>query len=175
MSCSCLCPIHWSHVWSREWRCGWSSADRRCCNYIWVINNFIVYWDVTYIRGLTVELPVDYHHVMCHFHAVRYLHGEYIKEEIWLWGKQTPGFVCFTLCGPMMYIFVRCWGLNKMAALLQMTIFKYLFLKENSYIMIPISLLFVREGPIHNKSALIQVMACCLVGNKPLPEPLMSC
>ena len=122
MSCSCLCPIHWSQVWSREWRCGWSSADRRCSNYIWVINNFIVYWDVTYIRGLTVELPVDYHHVMCHFHAVRYLHGEYIKEEIWLWGKQTPGFVCFTLCGPMMYIFVRCWGLNKTAALLQMTI-----------------------------------------------------
>ena len=27
---------------SREWRCGWSSADRRCSNYIWVINNLIV-------------------------------------------------------------------------------------------------------------------------------------
>ena len=39
---------------SQEWRCSWSSADRRCCNYIWVINNFIVYWGATYIRGSTV-------------------------------------------------------------------------------------------------------------------------
>ena len=36
-SCSCLCPIYWSQVLSREWRCSWSSADRRCSNYIWVI------------------------------------------------------------------------------------------------------------------------------------------
>ena len=26
-SCSCLCPIQWSQVLSREWRCSWSSAD----------------------------------------------------------------------------------------------------------------------------------------------------
>ena len=38
-----FCPIHWSHVLSREWRCGWSSADRRCSNYIWVINNLTYY------------------------------------------------------------------------------------------------------------------------------------
>ena len=25
----------------REWRCSWSSADRRCSNYLWVITNFI--------------------------------------------------------------------------------------------------------------------------------------
>ena len=40
-SCSCLCPVHWRQVLSREWRCSWNSADRRCSNYIWVINNFI--------------------------------------------------------------------------------------------------------------------------------------
>ena len=57
--CSCLCPIDWSQVLSQEWR--WScsiayqsSADRRCSNSIWVINNFIAYWGATYIRGLTV-------------------------------------------------------------------------------------------------------------------------
>ena len=38
--CSCLCTIHWSQVLSRKWRCSWSSANRRCSNYIWVINNF---------------------------------------------------------------------------------------------------------------------------------------
>ena len=39
---------------SREWRCSWSSADRRCSNYIWVIDNFIAYYGTTYIRDLTV-------------------------------------------------------------------------------------------------------------------------
>ena len=40
-TCNCLCPIYWSQVLSREWRCSWSSADRRCSNYIWVINKFM--------------------------------------------------------------------------------------------------------------------------------------
>ena len=53
-SCSCLCPFHLSQVLSREWRCSWSSADRWCSNYIWVINNFIAYYGATYIRGLMV-------------------------------------------------------------------------------------------------------------------------
>ena len=53
-SCSWLRSIHWSQVLSWEWRCSWSSADRRCSNYIWVINNFIAYYGSTYIRGFTV-------------------------------------------------------------------------------------------------------------------------
>ena len=53
-SCSCCGPIHWIHVLSREWRCSWSSADRRCSNYIWVINNFIAYSGAPYIRDFTV-------------------------------------------------------------------------------------------------------------------------
>ena len=32
--------IHWSQVLSREWRFSWSSADRRCSNYIWVDQQF---------------------------------------------------------------------------------------------------------------------------------------
>ena len=28
---------------SQLWRCSWSSANRRCSNYIWVINKFIAY------------------------------------------------------------------------------------------------------------------------------------
>ena len=38
-----LYPSHWSRVLSREWRYSWSNADRRCSNYIWLINNFIAY------------------------------------------------------------------------------------------------------------------------------------
>ena len=37
------CPIDWSQVLSWSWRSSWSSADRRCFNYIWVINSFIAY------------------------------------------------------------------------------------------------------------------------------------
>ena len=53
-SCSCLCAIHWDQVLSQEWRCSWSSADRWCSNYIWVIDNFVAYQDVSYIRDFTV-------------------------------------------------------------------------------------------------------------------------
>ena len=58
-SCSCLRSIHWSQVLSWEWRCSWSSADRRCSNYIWVINNCIAYKGATYIRGFTVQTTGD--------------------------------------------------------------------------------------------------------------------
>ena len=56
LSCICLGPIYWSQVLSREWRCSWSSANRRCSNYIWVINNLIAYYGASYIRDLTVLL-----------------------------------------------------------------------------------------------------------------------
>ena len=57
--CSCLCPICWSQVLSWEWRCSWSSADRRCSNYIWMINSFVAYLGATYIRGFTVHFADD--------------------------------------------------------------------------------------------------------------------
>ena len=49
-SCSCLCVIYWSQVLNRGWRCSWSSADKRCSIYIWVIDNFIAYKGVLYQR-----------------------------------------------------------------------------------------------------------------------------
>ena len=54
-SCNCLCTIYWNQVLSQEWRCSWSSANRRCSNYIWVIDNFVAYWGASYIRDLTVS------------------------------------------------------------------------------------------------------------------------
>ena len=52
-------------VLRREWRCSWGIVDRRCSNYIWVVNSFIAYLCVTYIRGLTVtkqSLIIDLGH-----------------------------------------------------------------------------------------------------------------
>ena len=59
-SCSRLCQIHWSQPLSAELRCSWSSADRRCSNYIWAINNFIAYLGATYIRDFTVSNCISY-------------------------------------------------------------------------------------------------------------------
>ena len=55
-SCCCLDSIHWSQVLSREGRCSWNCADRRCSNYIWVINNLVAGSGATYIRGLMIFL-----------------------------------------------------------------------------------------------------------------------
>ena len=57
---SCLCPIHWSQVLSWEWRCSWSSTNRPCSNYIWVINYFIAYHGAAYIRVFTVYTSLRY-------------------------------------------------------------------------------------------------------------------
>ena len=51
---------------------------------------------------------------------------------------------------------------------------KCIFLNENDRIRIRISLKFVPRSPIDNKSALVQVMAWCRTGDKPLPEPLLT-
>ena len=53
-------------------------------------------------------------------------------------------------------------------------IFKRIFLNENLIISIQYSMKFVPKGPIDNKLALVQVMAWCRIGDKPLPEPMLS-
>ena len=56
---SCICPSYWCQVLRREWRCSWSSAERRCSNYIWVIDKSIARYGASYIRDLTVHLHVS--------------------------------------------------------------------------------------------------------------------
>ena len=52
-------------------------------------------------------------------------------------------------------------------------ILKYIFLKENVWISIKISLKFVPKGPINNIPALVQIMAWRRPGDKPLSEPIL--
>ena len=52
-------------------------------------------------------------------------------------------------------------------------IFKCIFLNENVWIPINISMKFVPKGPINNISALVQIMAWRRPGDKPLSEPIM--
>ena len=53
-------------------------------------------------------------------------------------------------------------------------IFKRIFLNENVWILIKISLKFVPKGPINNIPALVQIMAWRRPGDKPLFEPMMA-
>ena len=46
-------------------------------------------------------------------------------------------------------------------------------MNEKFCILIRVSLKFVPKGPIDYKSALVQVMACRLAGDKPLPETML--
>ena len=61
-----------------------------------------------------------------------------------------------------------------MAAIFANNIFKCIFKSKKFCISSQISLKFVPKGPIDNRSALVQVMACRLTGDKPLPEPMLT-
>ena len=52
-------------------------------------------------------------------------------------------------------------------------IFKGIFLNENIWIPIKIWLKFVPKGPMNNIPALVQIMAWCRSGDKPLSEPMI--
>ena len=52
-------------------------------------------------------------------------------------------------------------------------IFKCIFLNENVWIVIDISLKFVPQGPFNNIPASVQIMAWRRPGDKPLSEPMM--
>ena len=52
-------------------------------------------------------------------------------------------------------------------------IFKYIFLSENVWIPIEISLKFVPKGLIDNIPSLVQIMAWRRPGDKPLSEPMI--
>ena len=61
-----------------------------------------------------------------------------------------------------------------MAAILAGDIFNCIFLNENDKIPYQISLKYIPMSTIHNKTTLVQVMAWCRVGDKPLPGPMLT-
>ena len=52
-------------------------------------------------------------------------------------------------------------------------IFRCIFMNENVWISIKFSLNIVPDGPINNIPALVQIMAWCQLGDKPVSEPMM--
>ena len=83
-SCSCLYPTHSSQVLSKKWKCSWSSTDRRCSNYIWVIIKVIADWGAAYIRSLAViklksSIYIWIFHRLCSF---RISSTNYLKPDL---------------------------------------------------------------------------------------------
>ena len=156
-------------MWSGEWRCSWSSADRRCSNYIWVIINLI---SVPYIRDLTV-----------------------FKDDTWYAplapaGPGEPGLplrpgrpgapFAPTKDKELIDTSWRHTSIAQYKTVLTNgrhfadNIFKCLFMNENVWISNEITLKFVHKGPINNTPALVQIMAWCQPGNKPLSGAMMG-
>ena len=71
------------------------------------------------------------------------------------------------------YVFINTLGLRQNGRHFADNIFKCIFLNENVWISIKISLEFVPKGPINNIPALVQMMVWCCPGNKPSSEPMM--
>ena len=82
-------------------------------------------------------------------------------------------FIDFCLQSLPSWRILTHWGQDKMAAIFPDDIFKWIFLNENVWISINISLNFVPRGPINNIPTLVQVMAWRRPGDKPLSEPMM--
>ena len=65
------------------------------------------------------------------------------------------------------------WGRDKMADMFPDNIFKCIFLNENCWILVKISLKYLRKDTIDNNPAWGQMMAWGRPGDKPLSEPMM--
>ena len=76
--------------------------------------------------------------------------------------------VCLWLC------FVNSFLLGQNGCHFAADIFKSIFVNEKNGISIWISLKFILKGPIDDKPALVEVMAWPQIGNKPLPELMLT-
>ena len=77
------------------------------------------------------------------------------------------------MCGLGIIASVNTWRPRQNGRHFSDDIFKYIFLDENVWITIKVSLMIVPKGPINNSPALIQIMAWRRSGDKPLSEPTM--
>ena len=85
----------------------------------------------------------------------------------WMFPWRGVRHVCCNIL--RIYLVLTHWGRDKMDTISQ----KCIFLNENVWITIKISLKFVLKCPIDNIPALVYIMAWWRSGDKPLSEPMM--
>ena len=113
-------------------------------------------------------------------HGLRYYHwGNPIINYIWPQKYEKLPTVCITLerilwqPSPHNKYLINTLRPGENGRHFADDIFKCIFLNENVWIPIKISLKFVLKGPINNIPALVQIMAWRRPGDKPLSEPMM--
>ena len=85
--------------------------------------------------------------------------------------NRAPNIINYSICYPTQKL--NTLRPRQNGRLFADDIFKRIFLNENVGISIKISLKFVHKGQINNIPALVQIMAWCRPGDKPLSEPMV--
>ena len=83
-------------------------------------------------------------------------------------------FICSGLNYVVTRLYISTLRLSQNGRHATVDIVKFIFLYENSCILIWIALKCVPKGPINNKPSLVQVMAWHQWGDKSLPEAMMA-
>ena len=122
-----------------------------------------------YLPRMNVSERVNYQ--VCLFSHMRFTQSVHGLASL-SWFQEL-----FSKGGMLIKVFCNCLSINTLSPKqngchFADNSFKCIYLIERVCILIHITL-FVPEGRIHNKSALVQVMAWRQTGAKPLPEPMM--
>ena len=99
---------------------------------------------------------------------------EYItcENHSWITSLITKNLL-FTVSLTSFYIFFNILRLRQNGRHLADNLFKCIFLNENMWIWIKISLKFGPKGPINHIPSLVQIMASCQPGDKPSSEMMI--
>ena len=99
----------------------------------------------------------------CTLAQIMWWKGSLLSGHRWAWSQGTDALPCINTLRP-----------RQNGRLFPDDIFKWIFLNENIWISLRISLKFVPRVRINNIPALVQIMAWRRPGDKPLSEPMMA-
>ena len=108
---------------------------------------------------------------------VQYSFVDFCQNWVWQWleicSEPLPEPMLTLHQWNLAFIHLTHWSWDEIEGILQTLSDAFRSLNENVWILINISLNFVPYGPVDYKSALVQIMAWCRAGDKPLSEPMM--
>ena len=128
-----------------------------------------VYWSQLNISILDRNISFQFS-IFWYFYSIVYrpIKSSLAIGNYWNNGHQSKNFD-----GTNIVIALNTWRPRQNRRHFADDIFRCIFLNENVWIRIKISLKFVPKFPINNIPALVQIMAWCRPGDKPLSEPMM--
>ena len=120
-------------------------------------------------RNLISVLKFGHEQLKFHQIWLKYTLHYYCSEWMLTWQFQSPGYSSYVA----EFCYFNTLKPRQNGRNFADVIFKCIFLNENVWILIEISLKFVPKCPVNNIPALVQIMAWCRPGDKPLSEPMM--